>query len=74
VPFCGSPACEENIKEKSKEEAADVEVAGGLKMGAKSLCVPLESDKYNKNCPGTCINYEFCKSKAERRTLFGRSY
>merc|ERR1712087_739575 len=40
VPFCGAPECEENIKAKSKEEAADAEVKGGLKMGAKSLCVP----------------------------------
>eukprot|EP00971_Amphidinium_carterae_P057871 1144571-Amphidinium_carterae.1 len=37
----------EKIKEKSKEEAAEAEVAGGLKMGAKSLCVPLES-KYHE--------------------------
>ncbi|CAE7830052.1 Eprs1 [Symbiodinium sp. CCMP2592] len=42
VPFCGVKECEEGIKDKSKEEAAEVEVAGGLKMGAKSLCVPLE--------------------------------
>merc|ERR1712039_415487 len=75
VPFCGNPACEEMIRDKSKEEAQDVEVAGGLKMGAKSLCVPLE-DKYNLNCPSKCINPDcptvgyFC----ERRTLFGRSY
>merc|ERR1719436_1519864 len=74
VPFCGDKECEEKIKEKSKEEAADVEVAGGLKMGAKSLCIPLE-DKYNFNCPWKCINPE-CPSgkKVERRTLFGRSY
>ena len=31
-------------------EAAEVEVAGGLKMGAKSLCVPLE-DRCTSNCP-----------------------
>eukprot|EP00928_Gymnodinium_smaydae_P001861 TRINITY_DN10668_c0_g1_i1.p2 TRINITY_DN10668_c0_g1~~TRINITY_DN10668_c0_g1_i1.p2 ORF type:complete len:712 (-),score=218.98 TRINITY_DN10668_c0_g1_i1:167-2302(-) len=76
VPFCGNPECEEAIKDKSKEEAADEEVAGGLKMGAKSLCVPLE-DKYNKNCPKTCVNPD-CPSanrhQVERRTLFGRSY
>ncbi|CAE7330391.1 Eprs1 [Symbiodinium natans] len=42
VPFCGEKDCEEKIKEKSKEEAQEVEVAGGLKMGAKSLCVPIE--------------------------------
>mmetsp|Transcript_93708 Transcript_93708/g.264498 ORF Transcript_93708/g.264498 Transcript_93708/m.264498 type:complete len:725 (-) Transcript_93708:109-2283(-) len=76
VPFCGDPECEEAIKNKSKEEAADVEVAGGLKMGAKSLCVPHE-DKYNKACPSTCINPDCVsanKNEVTRRTLFGRSY
>jgi len=75
VPFCGGKECEEEIKNKSKEEAADVEVAGGLKMGAKSLCVPHEA-KYNVKCPTKCINPN-CPSKGvkvERRTLFGRSY
>lgn len=74
VPFCGDPECEEKIKDKSKEEAQDAEVAGGLKMGAKSLCVPLE-DKYNFECPWKCINPDCTsKTKVERRTLFGRSY
>jgi len=74
IPFCGDTACEEMIKDKSKEEAADVEVAGGLKMGAKSLCVPHE-DKYNQKCPGKCINPDCPSGKAvTRRTLFGRSY
>merc|ERR1719277_376390 len=78
IPFCGDTACEEMIKDKSKEEAADVEVAGGLKMGAKSLCVPLE-DKYNVKCPPTCIFPGCCEKfgpcpPVTRRTLFGRSY
>lgn len=72
VPFCGEKDCEEAIKDKTKEEAADVEVQGGLKMGAKSLCVPIE-DKYNVKCPPICIR-PGCGGKAERRTLFGRSY
>merc|ERR1712096_405631 len=38
IPFCGEKECEEKIKDKSKEEAAEVEVVGGLKMGDKSLC------------------------------------
>jgi len=71
IPFCGEKDCEETIKEKSKEEAADVEVAGGLKMGAKSLCIPNE-EKFHKNCPGTCIK---CGVKGvTKRTMFGRSY
>jgi len=76
VPFCGDKACEEKIKDKTKEEAADVEVAGGLKMGAKSLCVPHE-DKYNTCCPSICI-FPGCESpeamSVKRRTMFGRSY
>ena len=75
IPFCGSPACEKMIKEQTEKEAAEAEVKGGLTVGAKSLCVPLE-DKYNVSCPTNCINTN-CPSvgkKVERRTLFGRSY
>jgi len=75
IPFCGNSVCEEMIKNKTKEEAAEAEVMGGLTMGAKSLCVPLE-DKYNVNCPANCINPD-CPTvgkKVDRRTLFGRSY
>jgi len=74
VPFCGAKECEEAIKDKSKEESADAEVAGGLKMGAKSLCVPHEA-KYNIRCPSKCI-MPGCTSGdcVTRRTLFGRSY
>jgi len=73
VPFCGEPWCEELIKEKSKEEAAEVEVAGGLKMGAKSLCVPLES-KYRQGCPNKCIHPDCTLTDNIFMTLFGRSY
>eukprot|EP00933_Yihiella_yeosuensis_P042434 TRINITY_DN37002_c0_g1_i1.p1 TRINITY_DN37002_c0_g1~~TRINITY_DN37002_c0_g1_i1.p1 ORF type:complete len:788 (+),score=259.98 TRINITY_DN37002_c0_g1_i1:53-2416(+) len=73
VPFCGEPECEEQIKEKSKEEAEDAEVAGGLKMGAKSLCVPCE-ERYNVKCPTKCINPDCKRNDVTRRTLFGRSY
>jgi len=73
VPFCGNPKCEEKIKEMTKAEAADAEVAGGLKMGAKSLCVPHE-DKYQKSCPTQCICPECPVNTVQKRTLFGRSY
>jgi len=74
VPFCEDKACEEMIKERSKEESADEETAGGLKMGAKSLCIPHEK-KYQQSCPAKCI-FPDCPSLkyVERRTLFGRSY
>lgn len=72
IPFCGDPTCEEAIKERSKAESAEAEVAGGLKMGAKSLCVPHE-DKYKIDCPSTCI-FPGCGAAVVQRTLFGRSY
>jgi len=75
VPFCGSTECEKTIKEKSKEEAAEGEVEGGLKMGAKSLCVPHEA-RYQVACSLKCINPECDRQTEEmgQRTLFGRSY
>jgi len=73
IPFCGEPECEDKIKEKSKEEAQEVEVAGGLKMGAKSLCVPHE-EKYQKDCPSKCIFPDCPNNNVKQRTLFGRSY
>jgi len=75
VPFCGEKECEEAIKDKSKEEAQEEEVAGGLKMGAKSLCVPHEQ-KWHLNCPKKCILPEcmFPQIQCTQRTLFGRSY
>merc|ERR1712137_942350 len=61
IPFCGDPACEEQIKDKTKEEAeGEEEVAGGLKMGAKSLCVPLEAKYSERACPSKCI-YPDCQ-------------
>jgi bifunctional glutamyl/prolyl-tRNA synthetase len=73
VPFCGDTKCEEAIKEKSKAEAQDAETVGGLKMGAKSLCVPHEA-KYNNSCPKKCINPDCNFDDVKKRTLFGRSY
>jgi len=73
VPFCGQPECEENIKETSKEESAAEESVGGLKMGAKSLCVPHEV-LYCQPCPPKCIHPKCTFSGVKGRTLFGRSY
>lgn len=72
VPFCGDKECEEAIKEKSKAEAAEMEVEGGLKMGAKSLCIPAE-EKYQAAFPSQCI-LPGCKIPSQFRTMFGRSY
>ena len=72
VPFCGTPECEEKIKEKTKDEALEFEEEGGLLMGAKSLCVPHEA-KYQTKVGTTCI-MPGCKCPSSKRTLFGRSY
>lgn len=58
APFCGDVDCEKAIKEATKKEAEEEETMGGLKMGAKGLCVPHE-DKYSEDCPDTCIK---CKT------------
>ena len=73
VPFCGSVECEENIKEKTKEEALDAEIEGGLLMGAKSLCIPHDT-KYQSGCPDACIFPGCSLTTGGKRTLFGRSY
>merc|ERR1711920_383147 len=74
VPFCGEEVCEDQIKEKTKAEAACKETVGGLKMGAKSLYVPHE-DTFCISSPSRCINPDCTASElVERRTLFGRSY
>jgi len=69
APFCGKEACEDLIKDKSRD---DVEVEPGApSMGAKSLCIPIDQPKIveNKNCvaPNCC-------EVTESFTLFGRSY
>ena len=38
------------LPSSSAAEAQEVEVAGGLKMGAKSLCVPLEDVSWGEPC------------------------
>ena len=64
APFCGDTKCEETIKETTKKEAAEEETMGGLKMGAKGLCVPHE-DKYSEVCPDVCI---MCKKPLKDRS------
>merc|ERR1712070_227412 len=73
VPFCGSVQCEKGIKEKSREEAEEAELDGGLKMGAKSLCIPLEGDRHRIGCSLKCINPSCELNSMGHRTLFGRS-
>lgn len=66
VPWCGSPHCEADIGEKTTVRQ-DGEVVA---MGAKSLCIPLDSAA-NQCAGASCIN---CHEQAQAYTLFGRSY
>ncbi|CAJ0944138.1 unnamed protein product, partial [Mesorhabditis belari] len=67
-PFCGEPACEEEIKKHSTRDDGD---AGTALMGAKTLCIPLEQPK--EALPEKCIN-PGCAHKSKAFALFGRSY
>uniref|UniRef100_A0A1I7UUW0 proline--tRNA ligase n=1 Tax=Caenorhabditis tropicalis TaxID=1561998 RepID=A0A1I7UUW0_9PELO len=65
-PFCGSPACEEEIKKASTREDGE-----GAQMGAKTLCIPLEQPA--QALPEKCI-FPSCKGEVKKFALFGRSY
>ncbi|XP_018370970.1 PREDICTED: bifunctional glutamate/proline--tRNA ligase [Trachymyrmex cornetzi] len=72
APFCGDPACEDKIKEESKEDKSESAESGSL-MGAKSLCIPFDQPEITRLNELKCI-YHSCKNKPKFYTLFGRSY
>ncbi|XP_025207088.1 bifunctional glutamate/proline--tRNA ligase [Melanaphis sacchari] len=74
IPFCGRPACEDNIKRDTTLDDGTAEV-GASTMGAKSLCVPFEQPKGEEQLKSNdlCIHPE-CGQMAGSFTLFGRSY
>jgi hypothetical protein len=43
------------VKDKTKEEAMDAEVEGGLTMGAKSLCIPHGAAPPRPPVVGACL-------------------
>ncbi len=71
APYCGLPACEEEIKDLSKADA-DVE-PGAPSMGAKTLCSPFDQPKEIVKGKQKCIK-EGCARAPKLYTLFGRSY
>lgn len=71
APFCGLPACEDNIKKDSVRESKDG-LAGPL-MGAKSLCIPKAQPETKLTDSHKCIHPN-CKEKPKFWCLFGRSY
>jgi prolyl-tRNA synthetase len=74
IPFCEAPACEDRIKDMTKEEKPMLGPDGKPlpSMGMKSLCIPFAQPK--ELAAGTkCLNPE-CKAEAKSWTMFGRSY
>lgn len=71
APFCGRPACEDNIKKDSVREAS--EASSGPLMGAKSLCIPKRQPETQLSDSSKCI-HPTCPEKPKFWCLFGRSY
>ncbi|KAG0019015.1 hypothetical protein BGZ80_006416, partial [Entomortierella chlamydospora] len=76
IPWCETPACEDEIKEKSARTniaTAEVQDEKAPSMGAKSLCIPLEQPQDKPIVAGEtkCVS---CGKDAKRWALFGRSY
>eukprot|EP01120_Amphizonella_sp_Union-15-10_P006502 TRINITY_DN2103_c0_g1_i1.p1 TRINITY_DN2103_c0_g1~~TRINITY_DN2103_c0_g1_i1.p1 ORF type:complete len:505 (-),score=85.79 TRINITY_DN2103_c0_g1_i1:163-1677(-) len=72
VPWCESPACEEEIKDKSAKasKALATDAKFELTSSAKSLCIPLDQPELPADSKCFCG----CNSDAKSWTLFGRSY
>lgn len=76
IPFCGGVKCEERIKELTTRVDEQPDVPEGQKaptMGMKSLCIPFEQPAGVVAGETDCLNPE-CKAKADKWTMFGRSY
>ena len=69
APWCGKTTCEEEIKEKSKDEDENDEDVEKLTGSAKSLCIPFDQDVLDAD--SVCVN---CMDKSKCMVLFGRSY
>lgn len=76
IPFCGGMKCEDRIKELTTRVDDQPDVPEGQKaatMGMKSLCIPFEQPEGIVSGETKCLNPE-CESKADKWTMFGRSY
>lgn len=71
APFCGRPACEDNIKKDSVRESKDGDT--GPLMGAKSLCIPRDQPETKFDASSKCI-HPSCQEAPKFWCLFGRSY
>lgn len=76
IPFCGDGKCEDRIKELTTRVDDQPDVPEGQKppsMGMKSLCIPFEQPEGLVAGETGCLNPE-CERKADKWTMFGRSY
>lgn len=76
IPFCGDGKCEDRIKELTSRVDDQPDVPEGQKppsMGMKSLCIPFEQPEGIVAGETECLNPE-CQGKADKWTMFGRSY
>ncbi|CAI2358734.1 unnamed protein product [Moneuplotes crassus] len=71
TPWCDKESCEDNVKERSKEESKQAENAGEevLTGAAKTLCKPLEQPELAEDTK--CFA---CDAGATATALWGRSY
>lgn len=72
VPWCEREECEDDIKDTSARESAQVQDDRAPSAGAKSLCIPFDQERWGSAVAGKkCIK---CGQDATKWTLFGRSY
>ncbi|CAI2359731.1 unnamed protein product [Moneuplotes crassus] len=71
TPWCDQESCEDNVKERSKEESKQAENAGEevLTGSAKTLCKPISQPELAEGTK--CFA---CDSNATSTALWGRSY
>ena len=74
APWCDTVACEQKVKDRSKEESLLLLEAANegevlLTGSAKTLCIPFELG--NQNPTGKCFH---CEKEAKVTGLWGRSY
>jgi prolyl-tRNA synthetase len=76
IPFCLDGKCEDRIKELTTRVDERPDLPENQKpptMGMKSLCIPFEQPEGIVAGETECLNPE-CQGKAQKWTMFGRSY
>ncbi|BEJ12307.1 hypothetical protein CspHIS471_0207670 [Cutaneotrichosporon sp. HIS471] len=78
IPWCEDPQCEDDLKDRSRDEAeaarGQAEDSKAPSSGAKSLCIPFDQQRFGPFPQGEKQCCPQCGKKASKWTLFGRSY